>query len=129
MLLGGLTIGVLAVGLAMLFGHFILRSLFGMRFTAAYVPVVILTAAAIAQLISFTPSMCVQVFRGPKILLLLYVIVTIVFVVVAVALTLTLSITGMALAQLIFSIALTFLCNVVLLRATTQQIAASEPHS
>jgi O-antigen/teichoic acid export membrane protein len=126
MLIAGLAIGVLTVGLAIVFGHFVIRLLFGMRFTAAYIPVVILTAAAIAQLISFTPSMCVQVFRGPKTLLLLYVIVTIVFAAAAVPLTFALSITGMALAQLVFSIALTFLCNLVLQQAVMPQITASD---
>lgn len=112
----GLAGVVVAVGLAAIFGHLVIRLLFGARFSAAYLPVVIMTAAAMAQLISTTPSMCVQVFRGPRLLLLLYVIATIAFAAVAVALTFTLSITGTALAQLIFSVVLTVLCSLALPR-------------
>jgi uncharacterized membrane protein YadS len=58
--------------------------------------------------------MYVQIFRGPRLLLLLHVIATVVFAVAAVALTSIWSIAGMALAQLVFAIVLTLLCNLVL---------------
>ncbi len=58
--------------------------------------------------------MCVQVFRGLRFLLALNLAAVIVFVVAALALTWMLSISGMALAQLIFSVFLGILCNVAL---------------
>jgi O-antigen/teichoic acid export membrane protein len=110
----GIGIAAAAIGLAAIFGEPIIRLLFGERFMAAFVPLVILTAAAAGLLISYTPSMYVQIFRGPRLLLLLHVIATVVFAVAAVALTSIWSIAGMALAQLVFAIVLTLLCNLVL---------------
>jgi O-antigen/teichoic acid export membrane protein len=107
----GLLVAIASVGLALIFGKFIVQLLFGARFGSAYLPFVILTAAAVAQLISITPSMCVQVYRGPRLLLLLIVVATLVFAVTAVPLTYLFSISGTAVAQLIFGVALILLCN------------------
>jgi O-antigen/teichoic acid export membrane protein len=114
MLLTGLALGAAAVLLAAIFGSFVIKLLFGARFGPAYLPFVILTAAAIAQLISETPSMCVQIFRGPRFLLILNGVAVGVFVIAAFALTRILSISGMALAQLVFSVVLGILCNLAL---------------
>lgn len=114
MTLIGLIAGVISVAAAALLGEFAIKLLFGPRFAPAYLAFVILTAAAIAQLISFTPSMYVQVYRGPRLLLLLTAIATIAFAILALALTFTLSITGMAFAHLLFGIVLILLCDFAL---------------
>lgn len=109
-----IAIGAAAVGAVLAFGPFIVQLLFGPRFTAANEAFVILTAAAAAQLIGFTPSMYVQVYRGPRLLLILCVIATAAFAVAAVPLTFALSIAGMAIAQLLFGIILILLCKLAL---------------
>ena len=116
MLWAGLGIAIPAIGLAAIFGHPVVQLLFGARFGSAYWPFVVLTAAAAGQLISQTPSMCVQVIRGPRHVLYLYVVATLVFAVAAIALTFAWSITGMALAQLLFAIVFTLLCELALRR-------------
>jgi O-antigen/teichoic acid export membrane protein len=110
----GLTLAIASVGLALVFGKFVVQLLFGPRFGAAYIPVVILTAAAAAELISSTPSMFVQVYRGPRLLLLLILLATLLFAVTAVPLTYMFSTSGTALAQLIFGTVLVLLCNFAL---------------
>jgi O-antigen/teichoic acid export membrane protein len=110
----GVLAGMIGVAGAALAGGFAINLLFGPRFAAAYIPFVILTAAALAQLISFTPSMYVQVYRSPRLLLLLTSIATIAFAVCGVALTFALSITGTAVAHLLFAIALILLCEFAL---------------
>jgi O-antigen/teichoic acid export membrane protein len=111
MLRAGLGTAAAAIAAAAILGPFVIPLLFGARFAPAYVPFIVMTAAAVAQLISTTPSMCVQIYRGPRLLLGLYATATLAFLAAAVALTITLSITGMAIAQLFFSIVLTLLCN------------------
>lgn len=111
MTIAGLAIGGAAVGAALLLGQPALQLVFGERFGPAYIPLVVLMAAAAAQLISFTPSMFVQVLLGPAKLLLYYVIGTGLFVAAAFSLTLAFGITGMALAQLSFPIALAIMCE------------------
>ncbi len=110
----GLVAGVVSVALAALLGEVAIKLLFGARFAPAYLPFVILTAAAIAQLLSFTPSMYVQVYRGPRMLLLLITLATAAFAGLAVVLTLTLSIAGMAIAHLLFAVILILLCELAL---------------
>jgi O-antigen/teichoic acid export membrane protein len=110
----GLIAALLSVAVAALLGQFAIKLLFGARFAPAYLPFVFLTAAAIAQLISYTPSMYVQVYRGPRLLLLLTTVATVAFAVGAVALTFVLSITGMAIAHLLFGILLILLCDYAL---------------
>jgi O-antigen/teichoic acid export membrane protein len=110
MLWAGLALAIASVGSALVFGKLVVQLLFGPRFEAAYIPVVILTAAAVAQLISSTPSMFVQVYRGPKPLFFLYALATLLFATTAVPLTYMFSISGTAAAQLIFAIALIVLC-------------------
>jgi O-antigen/teichoic acid export membrane protein len=107
----GLALAIVSVGFAIVFGKPVVQLLFGSRFGAAYLSFVILTAAAVAQLISSTPSMFVQVYRGPRLLLLLIVLANLLFAVTAVPLTYMFSIDGTAAAQLIFAVALILLCN------------------
>jgi O-antigen/teichoic acid export membrane protein len=116
MLSVGLAIALVAVSLAAVFGREVLELMFGPRFADAHVSLVILTAAAAAQLISQTPSIFVQIYRGPRHILLLQVIAAIVFAAVAIPLTFTLSMVGMAIAQLVFGLVLTVLCNIALKR-------------
>ena len=122
----GAALAVVAVGLAAIFGHLVLKLLFGPRFVPAYLPFIFLTAAAVAQLVSMTPSMSVQVFRGPRLLLALYVGATLVFLAAAVGLTFSLSITGMAIAQLIFPLILGLACNVALRRVLVGTTSVDE---
>jgi O-antigen/teichoic acid export membrane protein len=120
MLVGGLTLTAIAVAVAAFGGREIIRVIFGSNFDAGYFAFVVLTASAMIQLVSITPSMCVQVFRGPKLLLMLHLLATLAFVLAAVAMTVAWSLTGMALAQLIFAIVLAVLCNLALRNATLQ---------
>lgn len=106
----GLVVAVASVGLALILGKFIIQWLFGARFGAAHLPFVILTAAAVAQLISITPSMCVQVFRGPRLLLILTLVAVLMFAVLAIPLTFLFSISGMAVAHVAYGITLILLC-------------------
>jgi O-antigen/teichoic acid export membrane protein len=117
-------IGAAAAGVvtAAIFGRFVIQFLFGARFAPAYVPLIVLTASAIAQLISMTPSMCVQIYRGPGVLLALHVAATVVFICAAIGLTFALSITGMAIAQLMFSVLLTLACYLALQTVMTRQV-------
>jgi len=119
-------IGAAAVVAVLLLGRFIVQFLFGTRFIGAHESFVILTAAAAAQLIGYTPSMYVQVYRGPRLLLLLYVIATAAFAAAAVPLTLQFSITGMAIAQLFFGVVLIVLCKLAL---RDFQSVAEAPHA
>jgi len=72
---------------------------------------VILTAAAAAQLVSHTLSMYVQVYVGPESLFRAYLLAIGLFLIIVMPLTLALSTAGTALSQLVFSIALIFLCH------------------
>lgn len=109
--LGG---GALVVAGVAVFGKLAIHILFGPRFAASYVPFVILTAAATVQLASFTPSMIVQIYIGPRRLLLLYLLAIVVFVASAIALTFAFSIVGMALSQLLFALVMILLCEMAL---------------
>jgi O-antigen/teichoic acid export membrane protein len=126
MLLLGLGVAMASIVLALIFGKLIVQWLFGARFGPAYIPFVILTAAAVAQLISVTPSMCVQIYRGPRLLLALMLMATVIFAVTAVPLTFLLSINGTATAQVIFGIVLILLCNFALRRMDASQLSGSE---
>ena len=106
--------GVAAVVGVVFFGHIVIQILFGARFEDGYVPLIFLTAAAAAQLVSQTPSMYVQVYAGPKRLLFVYVTAIVAFSVAAIPLTFVLSITGTAVAQLVFGLALVILCQFAL---------------
>ena len=111
-----------AVGIAALLvtgalGRPVLVHAFGARFEAAYLPLIILTAAAAFQLISHTFSMYVQVYVGPVRLFLAYVLAVAVFLAAAVPMTSIWSIGGMAMAQVLFSLALIALCRSALRRA------------
>lgn len=103
--------GALAITAAALFGPALLRLLFTPHFQHASMPLVILTGAASAQLISHTLSMYVQVYIGPEKLFRLYALALIPFVMGVLPLTFALSISGTALAQLMSSIALIILCD------------------
>ena len=113
--LGG-AIGATALVAALIFGRAVLSLLFGPHFEAAWLPLVILTGAAAAQLISHTLSMYIQVYVGPEKLFRVYVLAMAVFLVVVFPLTSALSITGTALAQLMFSLALIYFCHLALRR-------------
>jgi O-antigen/teichoic acid export membrane protein len=113
---GGL-VGGIAVAAALQFGRFVLVLLFGSRFEAAYLPLVILTAAAASQLISHTLSMFVQVYVGPASLFRVYLLALVVFLIAVVPLTSAFSIAGTAIAQLLFSLALIYFCHSALRRA------------
>jgi O-antigen/teichoic acid export membrane protein len=110
----GTAIGLVAVIAAAALGHLVIRLLFGAAFEQGYVAFVILTAAAAAQLISFGPSMYVQVYSGPKRLLVLYGVASAIFAAAAVVLTFEFSLAGMAMAQLPFGLAVILLCEVQL---------------
>ena len=113
LLVGGL-IGLIAIAAAAIAGRFVLALLFGPHFEAAYVPLVILTAAAASQLISHTLSMYVQVYIGPVRLFHIYMLAIAIFLIVVVPLTLEFATTGTALAQLLFSFALIYFCHLSL---------------
>jgi O-antigen/teichoic acid export membrane protein len=117
MLWVGALIGGLAVLAALLFGRFVLVTVFGAQFEAAYVPLAILTAAAGAQLISQTLSKYVQVYVSPEKLFYAYVGAIAVFGLAVLPMTSALSITGTAIAQLLFTLALIAFCHVVLRKA------------
>lgn len=111
-----LLVGGVAIAAALLAGRPVLGLLFGQRFEAAWLPLVILTAAAAAQLISHTLSMYVQVYVGPERLFGVYLLAIGIFLIAAFPLTSTLSISGTALAQLLFSLALIYFCHLALRR-------------
>ena len=104
-------IGVAAIAGAALLGRLVLVNLFGDHFEAAYVPLIILTAAAACQLMSHTLSMYVQVYVGPQQLFRLYVLGMAVFLAAVFPLTSLLGIDGTAWAQLLFALALIYLCH------------------
>jgi O-antigen/teichoic acid export membrane protein len=116
MLWVGGAIGVVAVAAALVIGRPVIGLLFGPRFEAAWLPLVILTAAAAAQLISHTLSMYVQVYVGPERLFRVYLVAIGIFVIAAFPLTSALSISGTALAQLLFSLSLIYFCHLALRR-------------
>ena len=103
-------VGGLATAAALLLGPLVLALLFGPRFAAAYGPLVILTAAAACQLISYTLSMYVQVFVGPERLFRANLMAIVIFLIVVIPLTFGFSLYGTAVAQLLFSFALIYLC-------------------
>jgi O-antigen/teichoic acid export membrane protein len=107
-------IGSIAVLATVWCGEPVLRLLFGERFASAHITLIILTAAAAAQLMSHTPSMYVQVYKGPKRLLALFLIATAAFAASAIPLTMSYSMPGMAVAQLIFGIVLILACELAL---------------
>ncbi|WP_028969861.1 lipopolysaccharide biosynthesis protein [Sphingomonas sp. URHD0057] len=104
-------LGTIAVVAALLLGRPALRLLFGVHFESAWMPLVILTGAAAAQLVSHTLSMYVQVAIGPKHLFHLYVLALLPFLIAVVPLTWALTTTGTALAQLLFALLLIFHCQ------------------
>jgi len=110
-------VGAIAVVVAALLGRFVLVHLFGSRFEPAYIPLVILTAAAASQLISHTLSMYVQVYVGPEQLFRVYCLAILVFLVAVYPLTAGFSIGGTAAAQVLFTLALILFCSRAL-RAT-----------
>lgn len=114
MLWVGGVVGMVAVVAALLIGRPILGLLFGERFETAWLPLVILTAAAAAQLISHTLSIYVQVYVGPRRLFHVYLLAIAAFVIAIVPLTSILAITGTALAQLLFALVLTYLSHLAL---------------
>jgi hypothetical protein len=113
--IGG-ALGAIVVAAALLGGRLILGLLFGAHFEAAWLPLVILTAAAAAQLISHTLSMYIQVYVGPEKLFRVYVLAIIPFLIVVLPLTASFSIAGTAMAQLLFSLTLIYLCHSALRR-------------
>lgn len=106
--------GMVAVAAAAALGRPIIELLFGNRFLGAYLPLVILTGAAAAQLFSYTLSMYTQVYAGPEKLFQAYVVAIAIFVASAIPLTLLLSLSGTAIAQLMFSLALIGYCHFAL---------------
>jgi len=103
-------VGIIAIVAAVLLGRFVLVQLFGSRFEPAYLPLIILTAAAASQLISHTLSMYVQVYVGPERLFRTYALAIAIFLIAVIPLTSLFSINGTALAQVLFSIALIYSC-------------------
>jgi O-antigen/teichoic acid export membrane protein len=110
MLWVGGAIGGIAVVAALMLGRLVLALLFGPQFEAAYPALVILVAAAAAQLISHTLSMYVQVYVGPERLFRVYMLAIAVFLVAVLPLTLAFTIAGTAAAQVLFSLALIYFC-------------------
>ena len=113
----GGAVGLIAVVGAILLGRPVLGLLFGERFEPAWMPLVILTAAAAAQLVSHTLSMYVQVYVGPESLFRAYLLAIGLFLVAVFPLTYAFSTAGTAFSQLVFSLALIFLCHWRLRRA------------
>jgi O-antigen/teichoic acid export membrane protein len=109
-------VGVVAIAAAALLGQLVLVELFGSHFEMAYLPLIILTAAAASQLISHTLSMYVQVYVGPEKLFRMYLYAMAVFLIAVFPLTSLFSISGTAVAQLLFSISLIYFCNLALRR-------------
>ena len=70
-----------------------------------------------AQLISHTLSMYVQVYVSPERLFHVYLLAIVLFAIAVFPLTSILALTGTALAQLLFSLALTYFCHAALRRA------------
>jgi O-antigen/teichoic acid export membrane protein len=114
----GAVVGAIAISAAVSLGKFVIALLFGSRFEAAYLPLVFLTAAAAAQLISHTLSMYVQVYVGPEKLFHVYMLAMAVFLFVVLPLTGTFSLAGTACAQLLFSFALIYFCHSALRRVS-----------
>jgi O-antigen/teichoic acid export membrane protein len=110
-------VGAIAVVAAALLGRFVLVHLFGSQFEPAYIPLVILTAAAAAQLISHTLSIYVQVYVGPEKLFRIYCLAILVFLLAVYPLTAAFSIGGTAATQVLFTLALIWFCSRAL-RAT-----------
>ncbi len=110
-------IGAAAILTVVLLGRFLLAMTFGPKFEAAYLPLVILTAAAGSQLISHTLSMYVQVYVGPERLFRVHLLAVAIFMVAVFPLTSALSIDGTAIAQLLFSFVLIWLCHLALRNA------------
>jgi O-antigen/teichoic acid export membrane protein len=130
MMLASSLVGAAAVAGVVVLGHLLIHFLFGARFAEGYVPLILLTAAAAAQFVSHTPSMYVQVYVGPKRLLLVYLAAVGIFILAAVPLTFALSITGTAMAQLVFALALVLLCQFSLHRTPLSGgIDKTSPHS
>ena len=121
----GLAIGLAAVAAVALVGRPLIELVFGAPFAGAWLPFVILTAAAAAQLVSHPPSMFVQVYRGPRRLLLVFLGAVATFVVAAVPLTFTLGTSGTALAQLLSALMMILLCQLALRR--TALVGAADP--
>jgi O-antigen/teichoic acid export membrane protein len=111
--IGG-TVGLIAILVTLVVGRPALGLLFGPRFEAAWIPLVILTAAAAAQLIGYTLSMYVQVYVGPEHLFKAYMGAIALFLLAVAPLTSAIAITGTAIAQLLFSFALIYLCHMTL---------------
>jgi O-antigen/teichoic acid export membrane protein len=109
-------VGIVALAAAVLLGRPVLIHLFGSHFEMAYLPLIILTAAAASQLISHTLSMYVQVYVGPERLFRVYLLAIAVFLLAVFPLTSLFSISGTALAQLLFSLSLIYFCNLALRR-------------
>src|SRR5262249_5283793 len=107
-------VGIITLAATALLGRPILVQLFGERFEAAYLPLIILTAAAASQLISHTLSMYVQVYVGPERLFRAYVLAVAIFLLAAFPLTSVWSINGTATAQFLFSLALIYFCQLAL---------------
>jgi O-antigen/teichoic acid export membrane protein len=116
MIRAGLAVAAAAAAGAALLGPLLIDLLFGARFAAAYLPFVILTAAAGAQLAGHTPGMYVQIYRGPGRLLMLHVLAVAAFALAALPLTFALGMIGTAAAQLVFGTALLVLCERALRR-------------
>jgi O-antigen/teichoic acid export membrane protein len=106
----GGAVGLAAVLVALFVGRPVIGLLFGERFQGAWLPLVILTAAAAAQLVSHTLSMYVQVYVGPESLFRAYMLAIGLFLIMVFPLTFAFSTAGTALSQLVFSAALIFLC-------------------
>ncbi|MEO7366145.1 MAG: lipopolysaccharide biosynthesis protein [Sphingomicrobium sp.] len=112
---GGLVGGVAVAG-ALLVGRMAIVVLFGPEFRAAYLPLIILTAAGASQLISHTLSMYVQIYVGPERLFRIYMVAIGLFLIAVMPLTSAFAIAGTATAQLLFSIVLIYLCHSALRR-------------
>lgn len=120
-------VGGAAIVAALLVGRPVLGLLFGAKFELAYVPLIILVAAAAMQLISHTLSMYVQVYVGPARLLQVYLVALAAFVIVAYPLTAAFSMSGTALAQVSYSLILIFLCRSALQKVPRTDRAAPAP--
>jgi O-antigen/teichoic acid export membrane protein len=110
LLRAGMVIGILAVAVALIAGRPVLELLFGPAFAAAWIPLVILTAAAAGQMTTHTLSIYVQVYVGPGALLRAYLIAVVPFLLAVVPLTYSFSMAGTAGAHILFALALAFAC-------------------
>jgi O-antigen/teichoic acid export membrane protein len=96
-------LSVIALMLALLFGKSVLVLGFGREFGSAWIPLIIMTAAALLSLASSPLSMIIQAFISPGVILRLYIYAFFLYILILVPLIQHFSIIGASIAQLVYS--------------------------